>query len=58
MTNPNINVTIIFITLQLDSSLQNVLENVSKVNDYDYNKMIGEFELIEVKEGMKKEKVI
>lgn len=31
---------------------------MKKVNDYDYNKMIEEFKLMEVKEKKKKERVI
>jgi hypothetical protein len=37
--------------------LNEVLENVSKVNDFDYNKMISEFELQAVKEKKRKERV-
>lgn len=29
-----------------------------KMNDYDYNKMLGELELMEIKEKKKKESVI
>lgn len=42
--------------MQLDP-LNEVLENASKINDYDYNKMINDFQLEEVKGRMRKERV-
>ena len=37
--------------------LNDVLDNMGKVNDYDYKNMIEEFELKEVKDKKKKDRV-
>ena len=50
-------VKILKINVQPDP-LEIVVESMKKVNDYDYNKMIEEFKLMEVKEKKKKERVI
>ena len=44
--------------MQLDSPLQKVVDDMLKMNNYDYNKMLEELELMESRDKNKKEKVI
>jgi len=47
-----------FLNFKLDSPLQKVVDDMMKMNQFDYNKMLEELELMEIRDKNKKEKVI